>query len=197
MSNPPDITRLLHQMQAGDETATPRLMAAVYPELKRIATRYLRAERPDHTLQATALVNEAYLQLIDQRGKDWHNRAHFFAVSAQVMRRILVDYARERKAWKRGAGAPKVELVENLVVVEEKLDEILAVDTALSRLSARDARQGKVVELRFFGGLTESEIALVLGIAPRTVKRDWAVAKAWLYGELNGGSSQREEETRE
>lgn len=188
MDSSRQITRLLQERRAGQDAAASRLIDAVYPELRRIAAHCLRAERSDHTLQATALVNEAYLRLVGQQDKDWQNRAHFFAVAAQVMRRVLVDYARDRKAKKRGGGREKTELTDELIIVRERLDDVLAIDTALTRLALRDARQSKVVELRFFGGLTESEVAEVLGVAPRTVKRDWNVAKAWLYGELNGRS---------
>ena len=186
MDGSPQITELLRELRAGEQAASSRLIDAVYPELRRIAVRSLRAERSDHTLQPTALVNEAYLQLVGQTDKDWQNRAHFFAVAAQVMRRVLVDYARKRKANKRGGGGAKVELIENLVIVRARLDEVLAIDAALTRLSLIDARQSKVVELRFFGGLTEHEVAEVLGIAIRTVRRDWNVARAWLHGELSG-----------
>ena len=188
MDGSSQITELLQELRAGKDVASSRLIDAVYPELRRIAARCLRAERSDHTLQPTALVNEAYLQLVGQIDKDWQNRAHFFAVAAQVMRRILVDYARKRKANKRGGGQEKVEFVESLVIVKERLDVVLAIDAALTRLSLLDARQSKVVELRFFGGLTEHEVAEVLGIAIRTVRRDWNVARAWLHGELSGSS---------
>jgi len=180
-----EITRLLGELKIGNKTAETRLLELVYPELRKIAGRYLRDERPGHTLQPTALVNEAYLQLAGQMEKDWQNRSHFYAVAAQLMRRILVDYARERKALKRDGLRHKVELTDALAVSEDRLDEVLSIDEALTRLAEFDPRRSKVVELRFFGGLTEDETAEVLHVAPRTVKRDWNVAKAWLHGELN------------
>lgn len=190
MGQAEDITGLLGELRAGKKEAESRLVAAVYPELRRIAGRYLRGERPGHTLQATALVNEAYLQLVGQMDKDWQNRSHFFAVAAQLMRRILVDYARQRKAVKREGGRHRVELTDALAISEDRLDEVLLIDAALTRLAEWDPRQCRVVELRFFSGLTEDEVADVLGIAPRTVKRDWNVAKAWLHGELNGAGDE-------
>ena len=185
MDDAGEITRLLGELRAGNKAAESRLLEVVYPELRKIAGRYLKGERAGHTLQPTALVNEAYLQLAGQMDKDWQNRSHFYAVAAQLMRRILVDYARERKALKRDGGRHKVELTDALAVSEDRLDEVLSIDEALTRLAEFDPRRGKVVELRFFGGLTEDEVADVLQVAPRTVKRDWNVAKAWLHGELN------------
>jgi RNA polymerase sigma-70 factor (ECF subfamily) len=182
---PGDVTQLLLGLKAGDQDAENKLLEVVYAELHRMAGRLMRQERPDHTLQATALIHEAYLQLIDQRSKNWQNRAHFFGVSAQVMRRILVDHARTRRAEKRGGGRLTVSLDDALPLTIEQSDEVLALDEALLRLSQFDPRQSRVVELRFFGGLTEEEIAEVLNVASRTVKRDWVMAKAWLYGELN------------
>jgi RNA polymerase sigma factor (TIGR02999 family) len=179
-----DITQLLHDLKGGDSAAEHLLLPIVYAELHRLAGALMRRERTGHTLQATALIHEAYLQLIDQRDKDWQNRVHFFAVAAQVMRRVLVDHARTRRAAKRGGAYRKVSLDEALTLTNEQSDEIVAIDEALSRLACLDPRQGRVVELRFFGGLTEDETAHVLGIASRTVKRDWRVAKAWLHGEL-------------
>jgi RNA polymerase sigma-70 factor (ECF subfamily) len=186
MEHPPgDVTQLLLGLAARDSRAESELLEVVYAELHRMADRLMRSERPDHTLQATALINEAYLHLVDQRGKDWKNRAHFFGVAALVMRRILVDYARTRGRDKRGGRQHKVSLDETVLITPGQSDEILALDEALSRLSQFDPRQSRVVELRFFGGLTEAEAAEVLGVATRTVKRDWAIAKAWLYGELH------------
>ena len=179
-----EITRLLEEIQAGDKAAEARLMQAVYPKLRRIAAHYLRQERVGHTLQATALVNEAYLQLLGQAGASLRGRTHFFAAAAQSMRRILIDYARTRNAIKREGHRQRVELTDVLAVSEERLDEILAVDQALTRLAEREPRQSRVVELRFFGGLSRDEVAEVLGIAPRTVERDWNFARAWLHGEL-------------
>jgi len=181
-----EITFLLGRLSVGEREAENRLMELVYPELRKIARRYLRGERAGHSLQATALVNEAYLQLVGQLGeKDWSNRSHFFAVAAQMMRRILVDHARERNAQKREGGLKRVELMDQLTVSEEQLDQVLEIDAALTKLAQWDPRQCRVVELRFFAGLTEDEIAGVLGVAARTVKRDWSVARAWLHGELN------------
>ncbi len=184
MESSGDITRLLGEVKAGNKAAQSRLLELVYPELRKIAARYLRSERAAHTLQPTALVNEAYLQLAGQMEKGWQNRSHFYAVAAQLMRRILVDYARSKRAAKRDGAKHKVELTDGLVISDDRLDEILFIDEALGRLAEFDARRCKVVELRFFGGMTEDEVAEVLQIAPRTVKRDWNVAKAWLHGEL-------------
>lgn len=160
-------------------------MPMVYHELHRLAARHLASERPGHTLQATALVNEAYLRLIDQKHVRWQNRSHFLGIAAQMMRRILVDYARARHYAKRGGGAPVVSLHEAAEVSVEKASDLIAVDDALIRLSELDARKGRVVELRFFGGLTVEETAEVLQISPNTVLREWATAKAWLHRELS------------
>ena len=187
MSDPAhEITRLLDELREGNQDAASRLIEAVYPELKRIAAHLLQLERPDHTLQPTALVNEAYLQLLGDSHRDWKNRMHFFAAAAQSMRRILVDYARMRRAAKREGARLKVELTDVLAITDDRLEEVIAIDEALTRLAEWDARQCRVVELRFFGGLTEEETAEVLGISPRTVSREWNVARAWLHGELNG-----------
>ncbi len=186
MADSQKITQLLHNVRAGNKEAESLLIEAVYPQLRRIAGRCIRGERPGHTLQATALVHEAYLQLVGQTDKEWQNRVHFFAVASQLMRRILVDYARQKRAGKRDGARRRVELTEALALSEDRLDEILAIDEALNRLEQWDARQCRVVEMRFFSGLTEEEAAEVLGIASRTVKRDWNLAKAWLHGELNG-----------
>ncbi len=185
LGNDGDITRLLGELRIGNKAAEARLLELVYPKLRKIAARHLRRESSGHTLQPTALVNEAYLQLTRQMDKDWQNRSHFFAVAAQLMRRILVDYARSRKALKRQGGLQRLELTDVLAVSDDRLEEILSIDEALSRLAELDARKGKVVELRFFGGLSEEEVAEVLNVAPRTVRRDWNFAKAWLHGELN------------
>ena len=188
MDRPGDVTLLLRQVKAGDSAAESRLLELVYPQLRKIARQYLRRERTGHTLQPTALVNEAYMQLVGQMDKDWQNRSHFYAVAAQSMRRILVDYARQRKAAKRDGNRQRVELTDALAIPGERLDEILAIDEALKRLAEFDPRRAKVVEMRFFGGMTEDEAAEVLGVAPRTVKRDWNAAKAWLHGELAAAS---------
>jgi RNA polymerase sigma factor (TIGR02999 family) len=159
-------------------------MEAVYPKLRRMAAHMLQAERPGHTLQATALVHEAYMRLLGKADVDWKDRVHFFATAAQAMRRILVDYARTRKAAKREGARRRVELTHELAISDDRLEEVLAVDEALKRLAQRDARQCRVVELRFFGGMTEEETAEALGIGARTVSREWNLARAWLYGEL-------------
>jgi RNA polymerase sigma factor (TIGR02999 family) len=179
-----EVTVLLAQLVQGDQQAASRLAPAVYRELRQMAARYMRRERVDHTLQATALVHEAYLKLVDQTSANWQNRAHFFAVAAQVMRHILIDHARGNAREKRGGGQVVIQLDEALVFSPEQSSELLEVDAALHRLAELDPRQGKIVELRFFGGLTVEETAAVLGISPKTVKRDWSVAKAWLHGEL-------------
>ena len=179
-----DVTQLLVAVRGGDSEAESQLYQAVYGELHRIAARYMRRERPDHTLQATALIHEAYVDLIGQHQKDWQNRAHFYGVAANVMRRILVDYARTHLTAKRGGRVQKLSLDDALPLASEQSEEVLAIDEALARLARFDPRQSKVVELRFFGGFTEEETAQVLGVSSRTVKRDWRLAKAWLYGEL-------------
>jgi RNA polymerase sigma-70 factor, ECF subfamily len=179
-----EVTELLALAGDGDDKARARLMEVVYGELKRLAAWHLQAERAGHTLQPSALVNEAYLRLAGQFDKDWKNRSHFFAVAAQVMRQVLVDHAKRNKAAKRGGGAAKVELTDGLAISVDALDEILVIDEALTRLALVHERKAKVVELRFLGGLTEDEVARVLAVDPRTVKRDWEFARAWLYGEL-------------
>jgi RNA polymerase sigma-70 factor (ECF subfamily) len=179
-----DVTLLLTALTRGDQSASEKLIPLVYDELRRLARSYMRRERPDHTLQATALVNEAYLKLVEQRSSNWQSRAHFFGVAAQVMRRILIDHARGHLRQKRGGEYEKVVLNEALVFSPEQSAELLAVDEALEKLARLDERQARVVELRFFGGLSVEEAAAVLGISPKTVKRDWSVAKAWLYADL-------------
>ncbi len=189
-TDPGEITRLLSDLRNGKREAEHALLEAVYPELKKRAAGYLRGERPGHTLQATALVNEAYMQLLGAPGAiPFQDRTHFFAVAAQAMRRILVDYARRRRAAKREGARARVEFTDMLAISEDRLDEVIAIDEALTRLAVFDARQSRIVEMRFFGGLTEEEIADILGVTSRTVKRDWKVAKAWLHGELTGGGS--------
>jgi RNA polymerase sigma-70 factor, ECF subfamily len=184
MAKAGDVTQLLAGVKGGNKAAEAQLLEIVYPELRRIARNYLRRERSGHTLQPTALVNEAYLQLTSQLEKDWQSRSHFFAVAAQLMRRILVDYARHKKAAKREGGRQQVELTDSLTVSDDRLDQIIYIDQALQRLTEFDPRRATVVELRFFGGMTEEEVGEVLNVAPRTVRRDWNVAKAWLHGEL-------------
>jgi RNA polymerase sigma-70 factor (ECF subfamily) len=184
MSENQEVTLLLSALTRGDEDAASKLMPLVYDELRRLAASYMRRERADHTLQATALVHEAYLKLIDQRAVNWQSRAHFFGVSAQLMRRILIDHARGLAREKRGGEQKKVSLDEVFVFAERQADELLAVDDSLNALAKIDPRQARVVELRFFGGLSVEEAADVLGVSPKTVKREWSVAKAWLSADL-------------
>ena len=184
-----EITRLLGRLREGDPEARDRLIPLVYDELRRLASRYLGREAGGHTLQTTALVHETYLRMADPDGAAWKDRVHFFALAATAMRRILVDHARSRKALKRGGTMRRLALDEAVVGVENRLEEILLMDQAMSRLSRWDRRQSRVVELRFFGGLTEQEIALALGVSLGTVKRDWRLARAWLRAELGRGSS--------
>src|SRR5215469_2003804 len=179
-----DVTALLAALAKGNEGAAERLIPVVYRELKRLAGGCMRGERPDHTLQTTALVHEAYLRLVRQRSANWQGRSHFFAIAATIMRRILIDYARSRLREKRGAAHESLPLDEVLVIPPERSEEILRIDQALKRLSKLDPRQAHIVELRFFGGLSVEETARYLRISPKTVKRDWAVAKAWLHAEL-------------
>jgi len=187
MSPPPthEITDLLLAWSDGDSKALERLTPLVHQELRRLARSYLRGERANHTLQTTALVNEAYLRLIDAGRIRWHDRVHFFAVSAQLMRHILVDFARERRNLKRGGGAAQVSLDEAMTIAPERGAELIALDDALNALAKLDERQSKVVELRFFGGLAETEIAEVLRVSPRTVSSDWNLARSWLLRELS------------
>jgi RNA polymerase sigma factor (TIGR02999 family) len=180
-----DVTRLLGEWQNGDQTALDRLMPLVYHELRRIAARYLYSERKGHTLQTTALVHEAYLRLVDESHIQWQGRAHFFGVAATLIRNILVDHARTHKALKRGGGASKLSLEEAFAIPAENDADILAVDDALRELSKIDEQQARIVELRFFAGLTIEETAEVLGISASTVKRDWLLAKAWIYRALS------------
>lgn len=187
MAAPGDITVLLHALRDGDESARSRLVEAVYDELRGVARRHLRREPPDHSLTPTALVNETYLKLTGQRRVGWQNRMQFFAVASRLMRRILVDHARARAAAKRAAGT-RISFDDLDVSTLPKSVDVLALDAALDRLAARDARQSRLVELRFFGGLTVEEIASVLDVAPITVKRDWALARAWLFRALQGAS---------
>ena len=184
---PNEVTQLLLAWSDGDEAALETLTPLVYGELHRLAKRRLGRERAGHTLQTTALVNEAYLRLIDAKEVRWQNRAHFFAVSAQIMRRILVDFARERGRMKRGGGAQQVSLDEGLLVSPERGVDLLVLDEALERLARLNARQSRVVELRYFGGLNEEEIAEVLKVSLRTVQSDWRLARTWLYRELSKG----------
>ena len=179
-----EVTRLLQQWSVGRQDALDQLLPVIYAELRRLAAAYLRHERRDHTLQATALVHEAFLKLVDQRDVRWQNRAHFFGIAAQVMRRILVDHARAHGASKRGSGQRPLSLDEAVIVDPGTDVDVLALDEALTRLANVDPRHAQVVELRFFGGLTIDEAAEVLQVSPATVVREWTLAKAWLYAAL-------------
>ena len=185
VENSPDITQILKEWGEGKEEVLDELMPLVYVELHRQAARYLRRERSDHTLQTTALINEAYLKLVNQKDVRWQNRAHFFAIAAQAMRRILVDYAKTRKREKRGGDDIKLQLDEAIEVsASERSIDLEALDEALKRLAEFDERQARVVELRYFSGLTEAETAEALGVSPATVRLDWKMARAWLHGQL-------------
>jgi RNA polymerase sigma factor (TIGR02999 family) len=188
MSSSSEITGLLVAWCDGDQMALEQLMPLVEKELHRIASHYMRREDPGHTLQTTALVNEAYLRLVDQRDVRWQNRAHFFGIAAQIMRRILLNYARDRHRAKRGGRTVQVSLSEVAVLSEEKSEELIALDEALKRLALIDERKGRVVELRYFGGLSIEETAEVLKVAPITIIRDWNMAKAWLAREIGHAS---------
>ena len=185
-----DVTAILRAWSEGDRRALDRLTPIIYDELRRLARRYMRQERPGHSLQTTALVNEAYMRLLDYTRMQWHDRAHFFAVSAQLMRRILVDHAR-RHNLKRGGAVPHVSLDDAASVAGEAPTDLLALDDALNALAQLDPRKARVVEMRFFGGLSVEETAVVLSVSPITVMRDWNSAKAWLYRELTDGSDGR------
>ncbi|MGA9885511.1 MAG: sigma-70 family RNA polymerase sigma factor [Candidatus Acidiferrales bacterium] len=178
------IDRLLAEWGQGNEQARDELIPVVYGELRRMARRHLWNERPDHTLQSAALVNEAYLRLVRQRAPQWQNRAHFFGVAAQLMRHILVDHARNRLAAKRGAGAPRLTLDPDITPFQKSDVDLLALDDALRKLTALDPQQGNLIEIRFFGGLSIEETAVVMSISPATVKREWVTARAWLKREL-------------
>lgn len=179
-----DVTRWLLEWSTGDREALTKLLPMVYDELHRLASSYMQRERPGHTLQPTALVHEAFLKLVDQRRIEWRNRAQFFGVAAQVMRRILVDHARARQGAKRGGDAPRISLDESAVASHERPPELIELDAALQRLTELDERKGKVIELRLFGGLTIDEAAEVLGVSTGTVINDYKLARAWLYREL-------------
>ena len=183
-SSPAEVTSLLNQLASGNQEAAARLVPLVYNELRQIAAARLRHERPDHTLQATALVHEAYMKLAEQRDAKWQNRAQFFGVASQVMRRILVDYARGQQRLRRGGKQQKVALDDVVLISPDRTDELLAVNESLSKLEKLDPRQARVVELRYFAGLTIEEIASVVGVATKTVTRELNMAKAWLYGDL-------------
>jgi RNA polymerase sigma-70 factor (ECF subfamily) len=179
-----DVTQLLVELTNGNKEAGSKLIPLVYDELHRLARRQMRRERGDHTLQATALVNEAYLKLVEHRPLQWQNRAHFFAVASKIMRRILIDHARSHLRQKRGGGQTTFALDEGLVFSPEQSMELVQLDQSLDRLAQLDQRQSKIVEMRFFAGLTVEETAEVLQISPKTVKREWSIAKAWLHGDL-------------
>jgi RNA polymerase sigma factor (TIGR02999 family) len=186
--SPSEITQLLHAWRGGDSQALERLTEVVYHELHRMAQRYMARERDGHTLQTTALIGEVYVRLVKVNEVEWHDRAHFFAVCAQLMRRILTDFARSHGYQKRGAGAPHIPLDEALVISAEPKIDLVSLEQALTRLGETDLRKSKVVEMRFFGGLTVEQTAEVLQISPETVTRDWNVARAWLLRELDGGA---------
>lgn len=184
-----EITELLIAWSGGDKKALDELMHIVYDELHRLAHHHLAKERQDHTLQTTALVNEAYMKLVDQKRVKWQNRSHFFALSSQLMRRILVDYARSRQYAKRGGGASALPLNEALIVTPERAAEMIALDDALTELAKHDERKARIVELRFFAGMNIDETSELLGVSPGTVMKDWTLAKAWLQREMDRSSS--------
>jgi RNA polymerase sigma-70 factor, ECF subfamily len=181
---PADVTILLSELASGDPAAAEKLLPFVYDELRRLAHKHMRRERPDHTLQATALVHEAYLRLVRQHEVSWQGRSHFFGIASSLMRRILIDYARGHVRVKRGGATSVLPLDEALAFSPDRSAELLRLDEALDRLAKLDERQSKIVELRFFGGLSVEETAEFLKVSPKTVKRDWSVAKAWLHGEM-------------
>jgi RNA polymerase sigma factor (TIGR02999 family) len=187
MSSTHEVTELLTAWSGGDKAALDKLMPLIHQELRRIAHHYMSRERPGHTLQTTALVNEAYLKLVNREGVHWQNRAHFFAIASQLMRHILVDHARSHAYAKRGGGTQTISLDEAMVVSQERAAEVVALDDVLKQLAEIDPQQSRIVELRFFGGLTIEETAVVLSLSPATIKREWTSAKAWLYHELAKG----------
>jgi RNA polymerase sigma factor (TIGR02999 family) len=184
MPSPPNVTEMLNKWKNGDQGVLEKLIPVVYDELRRQAARYLQRERRGHTLQATALIHEAYLRLIDQATMEWKSRAHFYAIAARLMRQILVDHARKRQAGKRGGSDIKVPLEEAMVTTPGKNVDLVGLDEALTRLAVLDPQQSRIVELRYFSGLSVDETAEVLGVSSRTVKRDWNVAKAWLRQQI-------------
>jgi RNA polymerase sigma factor (TIGR02999 family) len=186
-ANRNELTGLLKDWGAGNRAALDRLMPLVHAELRRVAASHMRRERRAHTLQVTGLINEAYLRLIEQKDVGWQNRRHFFGIASECMRRVLVDYARRRRAGKRGGDKVMVALDEALDAAEERGIELIALDDALETLAALDGRQAKVVELRYFGGLSIAETAAMLNVSPATVKRDWETARIWLTGQLKNG----------
>lgn len=183
---PPDITRMLIDLTDGKKEVVNEIMPLVYHELRKLAGNYLRRERSDHTLQPTALVHEAYMKLIDQKQVKWQNRAHFFGIAAQIMRRILLDYARKHRAEKRGGPGEDLPLEDEILIISnERSAKLLALDEALEKLAQMDQTKARIVELRYFGGLSVEETAEVLGVSQITVKRHWRMAKAWLYGQIS------------
>ena len=182
---PHEVTQLLIDWSNGDTAALDKLVPLIHEELRRLAHHYMSRERPGHTLQTTALVDEAYLRLVNRKDVQWQNRAHFFAIAANLMRNILVDHARSHAYAKRGGGALKIELDEAMIVSQERAAEVVALDEALKELATFDEAQSRIVELRFFGGLTVEETAEAMGISPTTVKREWRTARAWLYDRLS------------
>ncbi len=184
MDDAQDVTQMLEAIGSGDEAAPERLLLLVYDELRRLAHGYMKNERSDHTLQATALVHEAYIQLVDWKNVSWQNRAHFFAAAAQMMRKILVDYAREKNALKRGGGLRTIALDQAVSFPNRSEVDLLSIDDALNELATFDPQQARIVELRFFGGLTIEETAHALAVSDSTVKRDWQIAKAWLFNRM-------------
>jgi len=180
-------TDLINAASGGDRQAADDLMPLLYGEFRRLAADYLKRERPEHTLQPTALVHEAFLRLVNQRNVDWKGRSHFFAVGAQAMRRILVDHARRKKRDKHGGGRHRIALDDQMTISKRSDEDLIAIDDALQELAELDPRQAKIVELRFFGGLTVAEVAEVLGVSKRTVESEWTIVRAWLRRELNEG----------
>lgn len=184
--DPDNVSRLLREWSDGNEQALEEMLPLIYDELRRLAHNFLYRERPGHTLQTTALVHEAYIKLIDQRDARWQNRAHFFAIAAQAMRRILIDSARKHVAEKRGGGGQKLSLAEIATISPEPNTNLLALDEALNRLAEIDSQQSRIIELRYFGGLTIEETAEVMRLSPATIKREWTMARAWLHQALAG-----------
>jgi len=184
-----EVTQLLLAWREGDEAALGELLPLVYDELHRLAARYMRRESPGHTMQTSALVNEAFIRLVDQRQVHWQNRAHFFGIAAQLMRRILLDHARGQARGKRGGGVHRVSFDEGAIVSEQRAAELIALDDALNALAAFDSRKSRIVELRFFGGLSNEEVTEVMGMSLRTVEREWRKAKAWLHHAISEGET--------
>ncbi len=189
-TDPAEVTRIINQLAAGDRIPAEQLFCVLYDAFHKLANRYLRSERQGHTLSPTALVHEAYMKLVDQSRVEWQGKTHFFAVGAQVMRRILVDHARHRQRVKRGGGRARIQLSEDVALSPQRDEDVLAIDEALSKLAKVDPRQATIVEMRFFGGLSVAEVAEFLGVSKRTVEGEWTVARAWLRRELADESSE-------